>query len=305
MAHRPSQPQTSPVRARRLGFADTEATIRFVSGVAREAPLVNGWVHRHGTVPTPHGERFALFGCIEGEEVTALALVIGGGYAALVTRTDSAAAMLAAAMRQEAVSPNVVHGPPGAVRTFLAFRDSLGGAGAPRGAGLRVHQEILCLESRDLRYIPSPLLRPATLFDVEDVLEATTAMQEEELGVVIGPGQLDALRGGLAQQVVEERVWILRDPIDGRLLFKVTIAATAPAVALLEGVWTAPHARRRGIGRAATAELSRHLLTRHEAVVLHTRTDNAPARALYRELGYRSIGEALLAMLPRSLPQVL
>jgi ribosomal protein S18 acetylase RimI-like enzyme len=57
-------------------------------------------------------------------------------------------------------------------------------------------------------------------------------------------------------------------------------------VAAIGNVVVAPHARRRGLGRAVVASLCHHLLGRVPTVGLNVAVDNAPARALYTSLGF-------------------
>jgi ribosomal protein S18 acetylase RimI-like enzyme len=57
-------------------------------------------------------------------------------------------------------------------------------------------------------------------------------------------------------------------------------------VAAIGNVVTAPHARRRGLGRAVVASLCHRLLDRVPTVGLNVAVANDPARALYRGLGF-------------------
>jgi ribosomal protein S18 acetylase RimI-like enzyme len=57
-------------------------------------------------------------------------------------------------------------------------------------------------------------------------------------------------------------------------------------VAAIGNVVVAPHARRRGLGRAVVASLCHHLLGRVPTVGLNVAVGNGPARALYASLGF-------------------
>lgn len=57
-------------------------------------------------------------------------------------------------------------------------------------------------------------------------------------------------------------------------------------VAAIGNVVVAPHARRRGLGRAVVASLCHHLLGIVPTVGLNVAVGNAPARALYARLGF-------------------
>ena len=61
------------------------------------------------------------------------------------------------------------------------------------------------------------------------------------------------------------------------------------AVQLL-GVWSSPLARRHGYSRALLREVCGHLFRKGKAVTLFVNDFNAPAIALYENLGFQKIG---------------
>lgn len=62
----------------------------------------------------------------------------------------------------------------------------------------------------------------------------------------------------------------------------------ASGTAHLSGILVAPDLRGRGLGRAVTTALTREVVTREGACTLGVYADNTAARALYRDVGYRS-----------------
>lgn len=83
-------------------------------------------------------------------------------------------------------------------------------------------------------------------------------------------------------------VWLgLRDEA-GELVAIGGIERLESGVPHLGGILTATHLRGRGLGRLVSAALTRRALAMSEVCTLGMYSDNDPARALYRRLGYRT-----------------
>ncbi|GAB3122039.1 GNAT family N-acetyltransferase [Streptomyces calidiresistens] len=162
---------------------------------------------------------------------------------------------------------------------------------------LRPRQPLMATRERPAGIVPDPLVRPVLRNEMDLVLPAAVAMFTEEVGV----SPLAAADGGLAYQAR------LADTIgrghcfvrveDGRVVFKAEIGAVTPAVCQLQGVWTAPDRRGRGLATSGLATVVRYALAHTAPVVsLYVNDFNAPALAVYRRLGFREIG-ALMSVL--------
>jgi ribosomal protein S18 acetylase RimI-like enzyme len=82
------------------------------------------------------------------------------------------------------------------------------------------------------------------------------------------------------------RIWILRDA--GGISFKTDIASETERAAYLEGVWTRPDLRGRGLGTRALRTLCRHLLRQHQVVCLLADAANARAVSFYQHVGFKT-----------------
>lgn len=127
-------------------------------------------------------------------------------------------------------------------------------------------------------------LRPAGQADLDIVVDASAAMALEE-------SKDDPARRnpGLFRSRISDRIRLERDFIlveEGRLVFKITVAACCPLGGYLEGVYTIPSARGRGLGRAGTAWATRWILERAPTATLLVNTDNHAARRMYENLGF-------------------
>jgi predicted GNAT family acetyltransferase len=75
------------------------------------------------------------------------------------------------------------------------------------------------------------------------------------------------------------------------LCFFCNVGAWSPQTAQLQGIWTPPALRGRGLATAALAAVCRTLLNVVPTLSLYVNDFNAPAVALYRRLGFRDAGE--------------
>ena len=114
-------------------------------------------------------------------------------------------------------------------------------------------------------------------------------------------------RSALDELIRREPEWLLqgyaRIPLDevpcwgsfdGRELVAVARAnVTLPRVWILNGIVTRSDRRSRGHGRAVTAAAARAARAEGAVVGLYHRADNAPARRLYDQLGFRTIARLL------------
>ena len=78
----------------------------------------------------------------------------------------------------------------------------------------------------------------------------------------------------------------------GEVLFKAEIGAVSRAACQVQGVWVTPGCRGRGIGAAGTAAVVEYARAPIAPVVsLYVNDFNAPARAAYRRVGFRDVGQ--------------
>ena len=132
------------------------------------------------------------------------------------------------------------------------------------------------------------LVRPAEL---DILMPAAVAMFTEEVGV--SPLRVDGGAGYRARVAELVRsgqslAWIE----DGAVLFKAEIGAVSRAACQVQGVWVAPAHRGRGIGTAGTAAVVEYARTVLAPVVsLYVNGFNTAARAAYRRVGFREVGQ--------------
>jgi predicted GNAT family acetyltransferase len=89
------------------------------------------------------------------------------------------------------------------------------------------------------------------------------------------------------QLIREGRVWVVARR--GRIVFKAESGIETEHGAQVEGVYTDPAERRRGLARGGLAQVCRDLLGRVPEVTLYVNDGNEGAIALYRSMGFRRI----------------
>ncbi|WP_346619543.1 GNAT family N-acetyltransferase [Blastococcus montanus] len=138
---------------------------------------------------------------------------------------------------------------------------------------------------------PEPRVRPVRAEQIDLLMPAAVAMFTEEVGV--SPLRTDGGAGYRAR--VDELVragqslaWIE----DGAVLFKAEIGAVCRGACQIQGVWVAPALRGRGIGTTCTAAVVDYARAVIAPVVsLYVNDYNTRARAAYRRVGFREVGE--------------
>jgi predicted GNAT family acetyltransferase len=133
----------------------------------------------------------------------------------------------------------------------------------------------------------APELRTARREDYAFLYHAGADLRTEEL--LEDPRIVDPV--AFARRVEEECrdgwTWILRD---GRgLCFRAGVSALTSEAAQVSGVYVPPSLRGQGVAGRALGELCARLLQRSRVVCLFVNDFNAPALALYKKLGFRSL----------------
>ncbi len=142
---------------------------------------------------------------------------------------------------------------------------------------------------------PEPAgFRRATARDVSWLLEAHAAMCREDLGRDLVARAPEAYERYFRFLVRLGRVFLVER--DGRPVHKMEIPLVAGGAWLIEGVYTLPAARRRGIARETMAHVTSLVEGAGGLPCLHVNRDNEGAIALYRDLGYEVRGPWLVAI---------
>jgi ribosomal protein S18 acetylase RimI-like enzyme len=254
--------------ARVLDESDEAAVHRLLASDPVAACVLAGRIEFAGTAPASLGA--PLWGLGGGRELEAVCLAGANLIPFAVPGAERAAAVaFAERARRAGRRCSTIVGPAAAVAPLW---DLL----APYWGPARDHRP------------RQPPVRPAEL---EILLPAAVAMFTEEVGV--SPLRVDGGAGYRARVTELVRAghslaWIE----DGEVLFKAEIGAVSRAACQLQGVWVAPAYRGRGIGTTGTATVVEYARTTIAPVVsLYVNDFNTSARAAYRRVGFREVGQ--------------
>lgn len=239
-------------------------------------PVVNAYLRSELRMGIEGSE---WWGVVDADGVRATAL--GGALVVpCIPRIDDARA-LAEALHAGA-TPRMIVGPRQAV---IALHDAL--ARAARDVRDPQHVLVVDRQSFDARRIRA--VRRARRHDVDALVVAAAAMHREEMGV--DPLSIDApgWRARMANLVDRGWSWVWTD--SGRVIFKAELSAWTPEVAQIQGVWTHPAHRGRGVGRTGLAAVCAALFDEVPLCTLYVNHYNAVALALYGRLGFRKVAD--------------
>lgn len=120
--------------------------------------------------------------------------------------------------------------------------------------------------------------------------EAAVRMYTEEVGVspIVG-GDPGPYRNYVRQVIETGRAFGILD--QGRVIYKSDIGSAAQDVGQIQGVWLDPAYRGHGLATRAMAGVVRLAREEFDTLSLYVNSFNAPARATYRKVGFREVGE--------------
>ena len=170
--------------------------------------------------------------------------------------------------------------------SVLALRDTLLPRRQPRD--VRDPQPLLALTSdASLVDVPTPVRR-ATRDDIEALTIAAASMHREEMGdpLPVDPGAWRSRMTALVD-LGWSWVWLER----GNVVFKAELSAWTPEAVQIQGVYTHPGKRRRGVASAALSCVCRTILQQVPVCSLYVNHQNETALRLYSRLGFRRAGD--------------
>lgn len=134
--------------------------------------------------------------------------------------------------------------------------------------------------------------RSAQRADRDRLVQATLLLNASDLH--IPPAQVDRrwLRDTIDERIAEGTTRVIGPP--GSVHCKLDLGSRGPGGTVLEGVFTFPERRGRGL---ATALVASELLASAGPAILHVGVHNTPARAAYARAGMSEVGRCRLLLL--------
>lgn len=134
-----------------------------------------------------------------------------------------------------------------------------------------------------------PSFRRAAMSDLAIVVDATLSMHAEEIGVPNTDQDIEALIRSTYQKLQEGRVWLCESAIAGKIDFKASIALPTASVSQIEGVWTEPSQRGRGVARRCLRLMCEELHETVPMLALTVGAENHAALRVYAGLGFETV----------------
>jgi predicted GNAT family acetyltransferase len=271
----PARPDADSARLSVGPLADEKEALRFLAGRSIPTAFMTTLIRDNG-LRSPLN-RGTFYGCRDrAGRLEGVALV---GHATMFEARTEEAVRSFAELAKGDTRARVLLGEQEEAARFVSHY--AGPGWSPRA----VNREML-FEQRKLVEVhqPVPGLRPATLADLEAVVEVHAAMAYEESGV--NPLERDPVgfRVRTARRLEQGRVWVWAE--GGRLVFKADVVADTPEVTYLEGVYVHPDERGRGYGLRCISQLGRTLLSRTRSICLLVQEQNHAAREFFRRADY-------------------
>jgi ribosomal protein S18 acetylase RimI-like enzyme len=211
-------------------------------------------------------------------------VMIGGPMIVPWVPSPDAAAALGAQLAHQA-PPRTIIGPREHVHAIHEARLPA----PPRPREKRDPQPLLAVRRGGVTHPGTDKLRASTRRDLDHLVVAAAAMHREEMGD--DPMLTDPAGWRYRMATLVDRGWSYIWLERGEVLFKAELSAWTPDVCQVQGVWTAPAHRGRGIGTQGMAALAHLLLQQTPICSLYVNDFNAVARRLYAKLGFEQVAE--------------
>ncbi len=159
---------------------------------------------------------------------------------------------------------------------------------------LRDPQPLLALRRGALRVEPAAQVRKGTPQDLDRLTVAAADMHREEMGV--DPLAIDPTGWRSRMSTLIQRGWSWLWTEGDEVLFKAELSAWTPEAVQIQGVYTAPRHRNRGLATRAMAAVCSAVLDEVPVCTLYVNHYNAAARAVYARLGFEQVGSLATLM---------
>ncbi|HXM06169.1 MAG TPA: GNAT family N-acetyltransferase [Candidatus Acidoferrum sp.] len=154
---------------------------------------------------------------------------------------------------------------------------------------VRERQFVMRVDRSMLRSSTIPVrVRLARTNEASIVAENSAQMIIGELGYDPRATRAEFI-SGIREMIARERWWVGES--DGRICFYCNVGAWDRHTAQLQGVWSPPDARGRGLATASLAAICERLLDFSPSLSLFVNDFNEPAIALYRRVGFEYVAD--------------
>lgn len=225
---------------------------------------------------------------VDGDGRIRAAMLGGPLVVPWVPRGDDVDRLAEALNRQQA--PRMLVGPRAQVLALHRARHP-----APPLRELRDPQPLLALRRGGVTaVVPAAEVRNGTAADLDRLTVAAADMHREEMGV--DPLAIDPSGWRSRMSTLIQRGWSWVWTEGDEVVFKAELSAWTPEAVQIQGVYTAPSRRNRGVATAAMAAVCRAVLREVPVCTLYVNHYNVAARKVYDRLGFEPVANLATLM---------
>jgi RimJ/RimL family protein N-acetyltransferase len=228
--------------------------------------------------------RESIYLAVQGDRLTGVAFF---GRQVVLASEDDATTVAFAEFARERHGERMIVGPR---RTIERFWSLLAPHHAPPRV-VRKRQFVMAIDRNSLRppeAEPAVVARRARMDEWTAVADNSAMMIAQELEY--DPRRSSPEFTANVRSMIERGLWWVGDSY-GRLCFFCNIGPWSAQTAQLQGIWTPPELRGRGLATAALGALCKHLLELSPTLSLYVNDFNTAAIRLYERVGFRTVAE--------------
>lgn len=214
----------------------------------------------------------------DGDAFEAVAVSGGGGGMLLPCATDPKAAQALGRALAERLTVRSLMGTRSTLDAFLQ------GSEATDRVLMIKPLRYFTASADDLGPFVCPELRLATVDDLPELVPLAATAIEEALGENPLACTREAFERRIATRTLMGRTYVLSK--NGQLVFKLDATARSRFGLEIEGIYTRPDFRRRGLATLALGQITRHMLGSMPRLVVRADEDDEIAASLCRRVGY-------------------
>jgi ribosomal protein S18 acetylase RimI-like enzyme len=265
------------VRVEPISRTNKKTVLRYLS----RAPYLNVFIAHVLLLDSPPRARSDVVAAVDGREVAGVAYC---GRQLAIAAEPAALSPLADHVKRRRGERMIV----GERETVRAFWQLIRKWHAPPRL-VRDRQFVMMVDRERLAaYEPRTIVRHARLEETGAVADGSAQMVRQELG--IDPRRASSDYSAGVAEMIERKLWWV-GTIDGKICFICNIGPWSEQTVQLQGIWTPPALRGKGLATASLAAICDRLLESLPSVSLYVNDFNDPAVALYRRVGFEHVGD--------------
>jgi hypothetical protein len=270
----PADEAAPAIEVRRLNELDYRDVLTLLAASPQQGLHLESLITDYGlTSPSLRG---FFFGYFVDEQLTGVALI---GHQILFCAPDEALSHFARAAAESGIRSSVIFGPRRQVAIFWQHLSAFG----REQKQTRDFCWHVC--EQPARPLTQMQLLQAAPEHLEMVVEAHASMFIEATGADPRLTDPEGFRKRALERINRGRTWVR--VADGKVVFKAELQSVTPDAIYLEGIWTDPEYRGRGIARESVVELTHRRLRKQQIVCLVIEPGEEAAQRIYEYAGFR------------------